>query len=126
VLIHELINLHGHLVDEGAFDRLLELFTDDVAHHVSAKGGGTLSGSEAIADAARALGDQNPLGHHVTNVVVSIGDDVAATVSKGLGVMSDGSIGTVVYEDELRRASDGWRISRRRVLRRARPLEPSR
>jgi hypothetical protein len=36
IRIHELINLHGHLMDEGDFDRLGELFIDDVIYDVSA------------------------------------------------------------------------------------------
>ncbi|EEP72449.1 conserved hypothetical protein [Micromonospora sp. ATCC 39149] len=125
VAIHELVALHGHLMDDGAFDRLSELFTDDVAYDVTAYGFGVLRGHEAITEAARALGDGNPLGHHVTNVVVV--EDPDGTVrarSKGLGVQADGSLGTVVYEDVVRRAATGWRIDRRRVVPRRRPLHP--
>ena len=39
IRIHELINLHGHLMDEAEFDRLDELLTDDVVYDVSALGG---------------------------------------------------------------------------------------
>lgn len=90
------------------------------------RGGGRLKGLKAIEDAARSLGDANPLGHHVTNVVVtSLKGDQAMARSKGLGVMSDGAIGTVVYEDALRRTADGWRIAVRPVLPRKIPLHPS-
>lgn len=126
VLIHELVGLHGHLMDEGRFDRLGELFTDDVVYDVSALGGGELRGAAAIAEAGRTLGDRNPVGHHVTNIVVTeLGDDEASVVSKGIGIMADGTAGSVVYEDRVRRTSAGWRIARRRVLPRRRPLRPS-
>lgn len=124
--IHELLALHGHLMDEGAFDRLAELFTADVVYDLRDYGGAELSGIAAIAAAARALGDGNPLGHHVTNVVITSGEgDVARVVSKGLGVRADGGCGTVVYRDELRREAAGWRIARRRVCPRQVPLRPS-
>jgi hypothetical protein len=42
LLIHELINLHGHLCDEAQLDRLGEIFTDDVVYDVSALGGAPL------------------------------------------------------------------------------------
>jgi hypothetical protein len=32
VAIHELIALHGHLIDDGAFDRLGEVSTDDFVY----------------------------------------------------------------------------------------------
>ena len=38
---------------------------------------------------------------------------------KGLAVMADGTSGTAVYEDTLRREEHGWRISRRKVVARA-------
>ncbi len=126
IRIHELINLHGHLMDEGEFDRLDELFVDDLVYDVSSLGGGRLRGPHAVADAGRALGERNPLGHHVTNIVVTeIAGDLARARSKGLGVMSDGTIGSVVYDDELRRTDRGWRLAVRRVLPRRTPLQPS-
>jgi 3-phenylpropionate/cinnamic acid dioxygenase small subunit len=126
IRIHELISWHGHLMDEGEFDRLDELFTEDVVYDVSAFGSGRLDGWQAVADAARALGAANPLGHHVTNIVVlSIDGDQARVRSKGLAVMSDGSAGSVVYEDQVRRTGSGWRIAERRVLPRKAPLRPT-
>jgi hypothetical protein len=44
--------------------------------------------------------------------------------SKGIGIMADGTSGSVVYEDLVRRTSAGWRISRRTVIPRQRPLHP--
>ena len=69
--IIELLALHGHLFDDGELDRLDELFTASVSYDVTALGGGVLRGIEAIRDAALALGERNPVGHHVTNVVLA-------------------------------------------------------
>ncbi|WP_030443758.1 nuclear transport factor 2 family protein [Actinoplanes subtropicus] len=121
--IHELLGLHGHLMDAGEFDRLGELFTPDVVYDLSAYGAGELHGPEAIAAAGRALGDRNPVGHHVTNIVVrEDADGTVRAVSKGIGVLTDGSTGSVVYADELRNTADGWRIARRTVTPRRTPL----
>jgi hypothetical protein len=63
----------------------------------------------------------------VTNVVVTEIDDERAHVrSKGLAVMSGGAAGSVVYDDEVRRTDQGWRIAVRRVLPRKVPLQRSR
>lgn len=124
--IHEVVARHGHLVDEGEFERLREVFVPDVEYDLSALGGGTLVGIEEIVDAARRLADRNPLAHLVTNVVVEALDGHHATVrSKGLAVMSDGSVGAVTYVDTLVCVEEGWRIQRRVVLPRRRPLHPS-
>jgi len=123
--IHELIHLHGHLVDRGEWARLRELFTGDVVYDLRPYGGAELHGIDAIASASRALGDRNPVGHHVTNVVIADADDeVVHVISKGIGVLADGTCGSVVYEDEVRRESSGWRIARRRVVPRREPLHP--
>ena len=125
IRIHELISLHGHLMDEGDFNRLGEVFVDDVIYDVSALGGGQLVGAEAISDAGRALDDRNPLGHHVTNVVVvEIVEDHAQVRSKGLAVMSNGAAGSVVYDDELRRTDRGWRSRFAGCRRGNRPFNP--
>ena len=82
--IHELVSLHGHLMDDGAFERFVELFTPDVEYDVSSMGRGELVGITAVAQAAQAMGDRNPLGHHVTNVViVASGGSEASVRSKG-------------------------------------------
>jgi hypothetical protein len=78
-VIHELVGLHGHLVDEGEFTRFHELFTPNVVYDLRDYGGVELHGIEAIVQASRALGDANP-------------------------------------------DANGWRIARRRVSPRRRPL----
>ncbi len=112
-------------MDAGEFDRLDELFTEDFVYDVEALGFGSLTGADALTEAARALGNGNPLGHHVTNaLVIADEDDVATVRSKGIGIQADGTSGTVVYEDVVRRTGAGWRIAHRTVIPRKRPLQP--
>lgn len=114
--INDLINLHGHLTDAGDLDRMDELFTQDVTYDVADFGLGSLHGLAAIREAALALGDNNPVGHHVTNIVITGIDDHSARVrSKGIGIMADGTTGSAVYDDVVTRLTDGWRISHRKV-----------
>ena len=120
--ITELLARHGHLFDDGEFDRLDLLFTASVRYDVTAFGGGVLEGIEAIRAATLALGDRNPMGHHVTNVVLTEQPDGSVWArSKGVGIYADGTAGSVTYEDEIVRTGDGWRIDARTVApRRAR------
>ncbi|NKZ04560.1 nuclear transport factor 2 family protein [Actinomadura latina] len=121
--ITELISMHGHLCDSGELDRLGELFTPDVVYDVSDFGQEPLLGVAACAAAGRALGELNPVGHHVTNVVLAeVADDRVHARSKGLGVNADGTTGSVTYEDTVVRTPRGWRISHRKVRAHRRPL----
>jgi hypothetical protein len=121
--IVELISLHGHLFDDGDLDRLDVLFTTSVVYDVSELGGGALHGIDAIRTAALALGDGNPVGHHVTNIVVTeYGEGRAGVRSKGIGVNADGTVGSVTYEDTVVATGAGWRIDQRRVAPRRVPL----
>jgi hypothetical protein len=115
--IHELISLHGHLADDRQHERLHLLLTDDAAYDVSAYGLGVVRGLDALTELfVQRPGDQ-PVGHHVTNVVVEEGDgDTASVRSKGLAVMADGSAGTVTYDDVVVRTGAGWRIARRTIV----------
>ncbi|MGI5242363.1 nuclear transport factor 2 family protein [Dactylosporangium sp. CA-139066] len=123
IAITDLINLHGHLTDRGDFDGLAALFTPGVVYDVSALGGGELTGLEALRAAALALGEANPVAHHVTNIVLrETADGVVHALSKGLGIMADGSAGSVTYEDTLERTPAGWRITHRVVRPRRTPL----
>lgn len=121
--ITELISMHGHLCDSGELDRLEELFTPDVVYDVSDFGQEPLLGVAACAAAARALGELNPVGHHVTNTVLTEapGGRVHA-LSKGLGVNADGTVGSVTYEDTVVRTPGGWRISHRKIRAHRAPL----
>jgi len=110
-------------MDAGAFGRLDELFTEDFVYDVAALGYGRLEGARAFVEASVALGDDNPLGHHVTNaLVIDAAHDEATVRSKGIGILTNGASGTVVYEDVVRRTDAGWRIARRTVVPRRRPL----
>lgn len=121
--VTELIALHGHLVDGGELDRCDEVFTSDVVHDLSDFGQGEIVGLAALKEAALALGAKNPVAHHVTNVVIEEAADGRVRVrSKGLGIMADGSCGSVTYEDVVVRVAAGWRICRRRVVARRVPL----
>jgi 3-phenylpropionate/cinnamic acid dioxygenase small subunit len=122
--IHDLLALHGHLVDAGALDRLGELFTDDVVYDLTPLGGTVLEGVDEIAATARELGVNNPVAHLVTNIVIEEPGDEVTARSKFLGVRRDGSVGSGDYDDVLRRTPEGWRIARRRVTVRREPLQP--
>ncbi|WP_182898210.1 nuclear transport factor 2 family protein [Microbispora sp. H10830] len=123
--ITDLINLHGHLTDGGDFDGLREVFVSDVVYDVSDLGGGVIVGLAALRDAALALGEANPVAHHVTNIVVTeAADGRARALSKGIGVDAGGTTGSVTYEDTLVRGDHGWRISHRTVRARRIPLTP--
>jgi 3-phenylpropionate/cinnamic acid dioxygenase small subunit len=121
--INDLMAEHGHLVDTGELDRMDELFTPDVVYDLTELGFGELRGVAALREAALALGDANPVGHHVTNVLITQNDaGVVVVRSKGIGIDADGGCGSVTYEDVVVRESAGWRISYRKVVPRRSPL----
>src|SRR6202167_6178371 len=98
--INDLINLHGHLTDAGDLDRAGELFTPDVTYDLDDFGLGSLHGTAVMRAAALALGDANPVGDHVTHIVITrIDDRSAGAQSQGIGVMADGTAGIVAYDD---------------------------
>jgi 3-phenylpropionate/cinnamic acid dioxygenase small subunit len=122
-VITDLIAMHGHLCDSGELDRFDEVFTADVIYDVTDFGQEILRGVAACADAGRALGELNPVGHHVTNIVLSEqADGRVHARSKGIGINADGTSGSVTYEDTIVRGDQGWRISHRKVLARRVPL----
>ena len=82
-----------------------------------------LTGLAALREAALALGEGNPVAHHVTNIVLAgTTDGRVHALSKGLGVNADGTMGSVTYEDTIERGENGWRISHRTVRARRVPL----
>ena len=122
--VTDLVAMHGHVVDSGQLDRLDELFTADVVYDVTDFGQQQpLVGTAAVRDAALALGERSPVGHHVTNTVLTeIADGRVRALSKGIGVNADGTCGSVTYEDTLVLGPGGWRIALRRVRANRAPL----
>lgn len=114
--ITDLVNLHGHLTDAGELDQAGDLFTADVTYDLADFGLGAVHGTAALRAAALAMGSANPVGHHVTNIVITQLDDSSVRVcSKGIGIKADGTAGSVVYDDVVTRQPEGWRISYRKV-----------
>ncbi len=117
--IHELVSLHGHLADDRRSDDLGLLLTPDASYDVTAYGLGIVRGLDALIELFNSAPGDQPVGHHVTNVVVTADPDLdsrARVRSKGLSVMADGQAGSVVYEDEVVRTTNGWRVSARVVV----------
>lgn len=115
--IHELIALHGHLADDRRPEDLGLLLSPDAVYDVEDYGLGTVTGLPAIQALFAERPGQQPLGHHVTNIVLT--EQLDGTVrarSKGLAVMAGGGAGTVGYDDALVRTAAGWRITRRKVV----------
>jgi hypothetical protein len=117
IAIYECIATHGHLIDDGRLDELDLVFSEDVVYDLTAFDLGVHSGLESVKKAALELGENNPIGHHVTNSIISrIENETVYTVSKGMGVNSNGTTGSVVYRDRLVKKEDGWRICYRKII----------
>jgi hypothetical protein len=99
------------------------VFSTDVVYDLTAFGHTSLHGLTAVNEATLALGEAHPVGHHVTNVVLTeVTDSEVRARSKGIGVNADGTTGSVTYDDTISRGAEGWRISRRGVVPHRRPL----
>jgi ketosteroid isomerase-like protein len=124
--ITELIALHGHLVDAGELERLGEVLTEDVVYDwsdVSDVGGGVTRGLKGNRRVALELGDRNPVGHLVTNTVITEAADGSVLArSKAIAIMGDGRAGTATYHDTVIRTPRGWRVSHRVIEARRVPL----
>lgn len=112
VEINQILSLWAHLVDNHAWDRFGEVFTEDAYFDSSVFGFAPVTGIAAICHMASQ--DGHAKAHHTTNVYVQEGaGDEIATVSKGLGLLSNGAVASVTYTDRLRRTPKGWRLASR-------------
>ncbi|KZS49584.1 nuclear transport factor 2 family protein [Rhizobium anhuiense] len=112
VEINQILSLWAHLVDNHAWDRFGEVFTEDAYFDSSVFGFAPVTGIAAICHMASQEGHAK--AHHTTNVYVQEGaGDEIATVSKGLGLLSNGAVASVTYTDRLRRTPEGWRLASR-------------
>ena len=123
IAITDLINLHGHHADDGDLDAMLGLFTEDVILDLTGIGMAKIVGHDRIRALATEIGDDNPVAHAITNIVLRpIGPDEVHARSKGIAVMADGRAGSATYDDVIIRTEAGWRISERGITARRVPL----
>jgi hypothetical protein len=121
--VGETLARYGHVVDTGELDRLTEVFTADATYDMSAVGLPVMHGVDALRAGALRLGSENPVAHHLTDVVVvSSTADEAVVDSKGLMLTIEGTLRSVTHRDVVRRTVDGWRIVSRTITPQARPL----
>ncbi|MBA1348374.1 nuclear transport factor 2 family protein [Rhizobium sp. WYCCWR 11146] len=112
VEINQILSLWAHLVDNHAWDRFGDVFTEDAHFDSSVFGFAPATGIAAICHMASQ--DGHAKAHHTTNVYVQegAGNELVA-VSKGLGLLSNGAVASVTYTDRLRRTPEGWRLASR-------------
>jgi 3-phenylpropionate/cinnamic acid dioxygenase small subunit len=117
--IRRLMTRYCHLVDDGAFEDIPALWTNDAELLLR---GETATGPAAIV--ARIAGRQTPelRGLHVSaNVLIDVDGDTAQAVSDFLFMRREGGPDPVVkfigrYHDRFVRTPDGWRFRRREIV----------
>lgn len=108
--INQVVARYGHVLDEFAWERLTEVFTEDVEYDLSAFDRPSLHGVREIADA---FGGRTIFAHHTTNLeITSDAADEVRAQSKFIGVMNERVV-TGDYHDVVVRTPNGWRISSR-------------
>lgn len=113
--ITELAARYNHAIDTADGEAWAATFTAD---GVFAPPGNTVTGTEALAEYARAGAD--PRKRHWTNNLVIDGDGDEATLRCYLHLMLVGAPGietrvTGRYSDQLRRVDGRWRFARREL-----------
>lgn len=113
VSIQQLYGLYGHVMDDRAWERLTDVFTEDCVFDATALGVALMTGVVEVA-AVTETSPQAPLAHHVTNVYVeSVSADAATVRAKAIGIYSHGRAFSGEYVDTLARTPAGWRIAHR-------------
>lgn len=111
--IQMLLGLYGHILDERDWDSLDQVFSEDIVFDATDSGLGVMRGIAAIVEVWQEPFDGHPLGHYMTNVVITEDEDGTVRArSKHLGARV-GTITLMTYSDIVRRTSVGWRLSER-------------
>jgi ketosteroid isomerase-like protein len=121
--ILQVISLYGFIIDDGALDRLNEIFTDDAVLAPTLTP--PWNGMDEIRHYFADFVPNQPIptiAHHMTNPVVDVAADglTARARSKTLGIRKDLGFVTGEYRDEFVKTDQGWRIRRREIIRRTR------
>lgn len=110
--IAQVIATYGHVVDDDAWERASQVFTDDFVFDFSEFGRPDLVGVEQLRAALR---NRKVYAHHSTNLTIAEdGEGRARVRSKFIGFTNEGPPVSGDYRDLLVKTTDGWRLSRRR------------
>ena len=116
--IQRLLARYCHLVDDGAFDELTELWADDAE---LALRGETATGPAAIVATIAGLQTPERRGIHVgANAIIDVEGDTARAVSDFVFMRHEGNPDPMVrfigrYVDQFVRTPGGWRFRRREI-----------
>ncbi|HWP65947.1 MAG TPA: nuclear transport factor 2 family protein [Candidatus Limnocylindria bacterium] len=116
--IRRLMTRYCHLVDDGAFDELPQLWSDDAELVLR---GETAKGPAAITAMIAALQTPERRGIHMgVNAIIDVDGDMAQALSDFVFIRREGGPDPIVkfvgrYADRFVRTRDGWRIRRREI-----------
>lgn len=116
--IQRLMTRYCHLVDDGAFDELAQLWADDAELVLR---GDTATGPAAITAVISELQTPERRGIHVgANAIIDVDVDTARAVSDFVFMRREGTPDPLVkfigrYVDQFVRTREGWRFRRREV-----------
>jgi hypothetical protein len=112
VEIQQLVARYCHVVDNKQWDQLASVFTSDAGVTVEGMYPRT-AGLEAITHLYSNV-MRHPLAHESTSLIVTEESaSVTRIASKWVTVRANGQAGAGVYEDQVVRTADGWRIQDR-------------
>ena len=116
--IRRLMAHYCHLVDDGAFDELLQLWADDAQLVLR---GETATGPAAIVAVISGLQTPERRGIHVgANAIIDVEGDTARALSDFVFMRREGTPDPIVkfvgrYADQFVRTREGWRFRRREI-----------
>lgn len=117
--IHQALSYYGHLVDNGEWEGLGEIFTADVELETPL---GPFTGVAGVRDfESQAFPDHAP-SHHTVNTIIRAGETAGTAVawSRFVLVTYEATVLGGDYVDTLVRQDSEWKISARRITERNR------
>ncbi len=117
VALHELVSRYAFIVDDAAWDRLGEVFTEDAICDFNAVCAmPVLRGLPAITEYF--AGMEHPVAHYALNIVCDAGAEVgrASLRCKQFAVLRSGKLILGEYRDQVALTPAGWRFLERRAL----------
>ncbi len=119
--LHELPGRYGDAIDDRAWDRLDDIFTDDAVFDLTDLGAPRCEGLAAIKQFMDTEAE-HPRTHLMTNIYVDETPDGVQLRFRIIALLGGGKVGTASYYDDVIKTSGGWRVTKRVITRRRRPL----